>query len=204
MHHGVSDGVPHAVQVNVEGHDDEVRSRGSSASSSPRYSSAVLSHLAASMAASNRNAMQSPVGTRGLPRSAAGSQQYGAAGHQQSVYGFGTPHHQQQQQQYGRVSHLGAVQDGSRMMAGSPAYLPAPHASQGYASLQRPMAVAAEGYGGGWSHQGARIAERCWLHNHPRVALHLSTPSWTSGMSVVPCDYCAISTRLCRGRVRLT
>ena len=148
------------VQAEVEGHDDEGRSRGSSASSSPRYSSAVLSHLAASMAASNRHAMQSPVGARGMPRFAGGSaQQYGAGHQQQPVYGFGAP---QQQQQHGRASHLGATQDGSRMLAASPGYLPTPHAPQGYAGPQRSVPVPTDGYGVVWTHQGAcQIAVRC-------------------------------------------
>jgi len=164
----------HDVQAELEGHDDEGRSRGSSASSSPRYSSAVLSHLAASMAASNRHAMQSPVGARGLPRFAGGgAQQYGAGHQQQPVYGFGAS--QQQQQQHGRASHLGAGQDGSRMMGASPGYLPTPHVPQGYAGPPVPT----DGYGVVGSHQGAFQSAVLHMCICAQLSEHPSTPCCT-------------------------
>ena len=147
-------------QVEADGHDDEVRSHGSSASSSPRYPAAVLSHLAASMTASNRqNAMAGAAGACGMQRLANnGGQQYGVqqyGGHQQPVYGFGPP--QPQQQQHTRVPHVSSPQDGPRMASGSPAYMPATHLGQGYGA-QRGMATGSEGYGAGygagWSQQG--------------------------------------------------
>jgi hypothetical protein len=128
-------------QAEVDGHDDEVRSRGSSASSSPRYPAAMLSHLAASMSASNRGA--AAAGSRGGPRHAGGH--YPSP--QQPVYGLGGG------PQHTRMPLMSSPQDGMAM-AGSPAYLPAPSHAQNYAA-QRASPMGAHGYRAGWPQQGA-------------------------------------------------
>ena len=140
-----------AAQAESEGHDDEGRSRGSSASSSPRYPAAMLSHLVASMACSDRNAgAAAAAGTRGMPRLDNGGvagHQHG--GHQQPVYGFGA------HLQHGRMPYVSSPQEGPRSnVGGPPAYMHAQHVAQGYGA-QRPTAVAPEGYAAGWSQQGA-------------------------------------------------
>ena len=134
------------MQADSDCHDDEVRSHGSSASSSPRYPASMLSHLAASMSASNRGAAAAAAGPRGMPRLAGG--QY--PGYQQPMYGAGGAG----LQHGGRMPLVSSPQEGMAM-PGSPAYMPSPSHAQG---AQRASPVGVHGYRPGWPQQGALFA----------------------------------------------